>query len=72
MLFPTLASSLLLLPALASAVPQAETLLDLASWGASALSSTGRKSQAFPDGGWSWVDCGELTGRLLSPYVDVC
>ncbi|KAL7417656.1 ML domain-containing protein [Mrakia frigida] len=71
MIFPQLLPTLLLLPALASALPQVETLVDLAAWGASALSSTPRKSANFPDGGWSWVDCGGAGDAVLIDSIKV-
>lgn len=50
-----------------SAVPSAlalggDTLVDLALWGAGALSSTPKTHNlpgGPPEGGWSWVNCGQ-------------
>ncbi|CDZ96745.1 vacuole protein [Phaffia rhodozyma] len=40
-------------------MPQVDSLVGLASWGAEAISGIGRgKVNTFPEGGWSWVDCG--------------
>lgn len=70
---PSLAIAALATASLASpALALGDALVDLALWGAGALSSTpktGRLPGGPPEGGWSWTNCGQSLALHLAKTV---